>query len=136
MKNMNLIVIFSNDMKKILMCKRAKDPYKNKYNFVGGKIEKENDGLNEAYRELFEETGITKSDTCLTHFMNLSYIQHNINLEVYYGILEHDIDLIEEVNTLEWISSDENFFDMNRFAGEGNVGHIINEIMIYLNEKR
>ena len=68
--------------------------------------------------------------------MNLSYIQQNINLEVYYGILEHDIDLIEEVNTLEWISSDENFFDMNRFAGEGNVGHIINEIMIYLNEKR
>ena len=30
------------------------------YNLVGGKIEKENDGLNEAYRELEEETILKK----------------------------------------------------------------------------
>ena len=33
---------------------KNKKPYIAKYNLVGGKIEKENDGLNEAYRELEE----------------------------------------------------------------------------------
>ena len=42
------------------------------YNFVGGKIEKENDGLNEAYRELAEETAITKYDISLKFFMNIA----------------------------------------------------------------
>lgn len=37
------------------MCKRTKNPYIGMYNFVGGKIEKENDGLNEVYRELIED---------------------------------------------------------------------------------
>ena len=32
------------------MCKRTKEPYKGMYNLVGGKIEKENDSLNAAYR--------------------------------------------------------------------------------------
>ena len=54
MKRMNVIVIFNKAFDKILMCKRTKEPYIGMYNLVGGKIEKENDGLNEAYRELEE----------------------------------------------------------------------------------
>ena len=104
------------------------------YNLVGGKIEKEDDGLNEAYRELFEETNIQKSDVDLVYFMNLSYIKWNKELEVYYGILNKDVTLIEEVNKLEWIPIDDNFFDMNKYAGEGNIGHIIEEIKIDMNK--
>ena len=37
---------------------------------------------------------------------------------------------VEEVNQLEWVSIDENFFDMKKYAGEGNVGHIMEEIKI------
>ena len=74
MKKMNVIVIFDKDLKKTLMCKRTKEPYMGMYNLVGGKIEKENDGLNEAYRELREETSITNADVELVHFMNLTYI--------------------------------------------------------------
>ena len=48
MKKMNVIVIFDKNLEKTLMCKRTKEPYMGMYNFVGGKIEKENDGLNEA----------------------------------------------------------------------------------------
>ena len=55
MKKMNVIVVFDKKIEKTLMCKRTKEPYKGMYNLVGGKIEKENHGLNEAYREL-EET--------------------------------------------------------------------------------
>lgn len=57
---MNVIVIFDKNLNKTLMCKRTKEPYMGMYNLVGGKIEKENDGLNEAYRELEEETNIKK----------------------------------------------------------------------------
>ena len=128
MKKMNVIVIFNKKLTQTLMCIRTKEPYKGMYNLVGGKIEKENDGLNEAYRELYEETGITKDDTNLIYFMNLSYVKWEKELEVYYGILNKDVTLVEEVNKLEWVSINDNFFDMNRYAGEGNIGHIIEEI--------
>lgn len=114
------------------MCKRTKEPYKGMYNLVGGKIENENDGLNEAYRELFEETNISKNDVSLQHFMNIDYLAFNKSLEVYYGVLNKKVELIEEVNRLEWVNIDDNFFDMQRYAGEGNIGHIIEEIKIYM----
>ena len=134
MKKMNVIVIFDKNLNKTLMCKRTKEPYMGMYNLVGGKIEKENDGLNEAYRELSEETNIQKSDVDLIYFMNLSYIKWNKELGVYYGILNKDVTLIEEVNKLEWVPIDDNFFDMNKYAGEGNIGHIIEEIKIDMNK--
>ena len=133
MKKYNVIVIFDKDMKKTLMCKRTKEPYMNMYNLVGGKIEREKDGLNEAYRELVEETNINKDDVLLKHFMNIEYVSFNKLLEVYYGILNKNVELIEEVNKLEWVSINDNFFDMNKYAGEGNIGHIIEEIKIDLN---
>ena len=131
---MNVIVIFNKDFEKTLMCKRTKEPYMGMYNLVGGKIEKENDGLNEAYKELEEETNITKKDVSLVHFMHLTYSKWNKELEVYYGILNKEVELIEEVNKLEWVPINDNFFDMNKYAGEGNIGHIIEEIKIDLSK--
>lgn len=130
MKQYNVIVIFDKSMKKILMCKRTKEPYIGMYNLVGGKIEKENDGLNEAYRELEEETNIKREVTELKHFMNLEYIAFNKRIEIYYGILNKNVHLIEEVNKLEWVDVNDNFFNMKKYAGEGNIGHIIEEIKI------
>ena len=133
MKKYNVIVIFNKNLTKTLMCKRTKEPYMGMYNLVGGKIEKENDSLNEAYRELEEETSITKNDITLTYFMNIEYIIFNKDIEVYFGILNKEVKLVEEVNALEWIDINDNFFDMNKYAGEGNIGHIIEEIKIRLN---
>ena len=130
MKKMNVIVIFNKNINKVLMCKRTKEPYMGMYNLVGGKIEKENDGLNEAYRELEEETNIKKEDILLTYFMKLSYIKWDKELEVYYGILNKEVTLVEEVNKLEWVSIDDCFFDVSKYAGEGNIGHIIEAIKI------
>ncbi|MBP3921031.1 MAG: NUDIX hydrolase [Bacilli bacterium] len=130
MKKMNVIVIFDKNIKKTLMCKRTKEPYMGMYNLVGGKIEKENDSLNEAYRELEEETNIKREDIDLIHFMNITYIKWDKELEVYYGILKNEVELIEEVNKLKWVNINDNFFDMNKYAGEGNIGHIIEEIKI------
>ncbi len=133
MKKYNVIVIFNKNLTKTLMCKRTKEPYMGMYNLVGGKIEKENDSLNEAYRELEEETAITKNDITLTYFMNIEYITFNKDIEVYFGILDKEVKLVEEVNALEWVDINDNFFDMNKYAGEGNIRHIIEEIKISLN---
>lgn len=134
MKKYNVIVVFDKNMQNTLMCKRAKEPYLGMYNLVGGKIEKENDGLNEAYRELFEETNISKDDINLIHFMNIEYKTMNKLLEVYYGTLNKEVKLIEEVNKLEWVLIDDDFFNMNKYAGEGIIGHIIEEIKIFMDK--
>lgn len=134
MKKYNIIVIFNKEMTKTLMCKRTKEPYKDMYNLVGGKIEKENDGLNEAYRELKEETNIQKENIELIHFMNFEYIKFNKYIEVYYGVLNKNVKLIEEVNSLEWVNINDDFFNMKKYAGEGNIGHIIEEIKIHMNK--
>lgn len=127
MQKMNMIVVFNKELTKVLMCRRTKEPYKGMYNLVGGKIEN-NDSYSEAYRELQEETNISKDDIELTHFMDLTYITWNKLLEVYYGILNKEVELVEEVNKLEWVDINDNFFDMHKYAGEGNIGHIIEEI--------
>ena len=135
MKKYNVIVVFNKELTKTLMCKRTKAPYKTMYNLVGGKIKKENDGFSEAYRELYEETNISKNDITLIHFMNIEYVVFDKILEVYYGILNKEVNLIEEVNKLEWVNINNNFFDMKKYAGEGNIGHIIEEIKISLKSK-
>lgn len=134
MKRMNVIAVFNKDLTKTLMCKRKKEPYKNLYNFVGGKIEKDN-SVEEAYRELKEETNIAKKDIDIVHLMDIFYYKADIELEIYYGVLKNEVNLIEEVNKLKWIDMKENFFDYNKFAGEGNIGHIMIQIKKNLNLK-
>lgn len=41
--------------------------------------------------------------------MKFTYVKWELELEVYYGILKHDVTLIEEVNKLEWIDVNDNF---------------------------
>ena len=62
--------------------------------------------------------------------MDLTYVKWNKELQVYYGTLNKSVELVEEVNKLEWVSINDNFFDMTKYAGEGNIGHIIEEIKI------
>lgn len=131
MKKLNVIIMYDKDEKNILMCKRTKEPYKGKFNLVGGKVEENEDELFAAYRELEEETGITRNDTTLTHLMNFEYKISDIELEVYAGKLNKDVELIEEVNNLYWLKKEENFFDKEKFAGEGNIGHMVEQVNMY-----
>lgn len=134
MRGYNVVAVFSPDRQTMLMCKRAKDPYKGLFNMVGGKIESGEDGYTAAYRELFEETGITKDDIRLVHLMDFSYPLCDEYVEVYVGGLKREVTLREEKNPLLWISMDKNFFDMREFAGEGNIGHIMEHIKLHWTE--
>ena len=132
MKRMNIIVIFDKDITSTLMCKRTKEPYKGMYNFVGGKVEENETNDEAAYRELFEETGISKNDIELDHFMDLNYFKYENNLQVYYGILKHDVNLVEEKNKLEWVELNKELLDNNKFGGNYNIPHIITQIKVFI----
>ena len=113
------------------MCKRAKDPFKGKYNFVGGKVEQNETEDEAAYRELYEETGISKKDINITRVLDFKYYLMNMELEVYCGKINKDIILKEEINKLYWIERSENFCDSEKFAGETNIEHIIRVCEIF-----
>lgn len=132
MRKFNLIVVFNEDLTKTLFCIRAKEPYKGLYNFVGGKVEKNESNDDAAYRELYEETGISTKDIKLNHFMDLNYFKYENNLQVYYGILKHKVTLVEEKNKLEWVTINDELLDNSRFAGNYNIPHIIKQIKVYL----
>ena len=132
MRKLNLIVVFNKDLDKGLFCIRAKEPYKGKYNFVGGKVEEGENNDDAAYRELFEETGISKNDIELDHFMDLNYFKYENNLQVYYGILKQDVELVEERNKLEWVELNEELLNNDKFGGNYNIPHIIRQIKVYL----
>lgn len=127
----NAIVVFNKETDKMLMCKRRHNPYKGLSNFVGGKIEENENGLDAAYRELEEETAITKNDITLSHLMDFTYHFGNCYLEVYVGKLNKSIDVSGDENELYWSTLDHNFFDATQYAGEGNIGHIMMHVEMY-----
>lgn len=34
----------------------------------------------------------------------------------------------DEVNKLYWLDKNENYFDITKFAGEGNIGHMLEQV--------
>ena len=134
MQGYNVIAVFSEHADKVLMCKRRKNPYKGLSNFVGGKIEENEVGLEAAYRELEEETAITRNDIVLSHLMDLTYYFENCYLEVYVGKLNKAIDVSGDENELYWSALDNDFFDATQYAGAGNIGHIMLYIEMHYKE--
>jgi len=132
MQGYNCIMIYDKSGEELLFCKRLSDPYKGKYNLVGGKIEPGEDGFSAAYRELEEETGITAGQVKLRHMMDFTYYNQDCYVEVYVGRLQEQVVLRKEKHPLSFLRlSDENFFDLDRFAGEGNIGHMIEQVKDY-----
>lgn len=128
MQGYNVIVVYDNNCEKLLMCKRRKEPYKGLLNLVGGKIQADEGGLEAAYRELEEETGISSKDINLTHLMDFTYYIHDCYLEVYVGKLNKEFRVFGDENELIWADLKEDFFHINKYAGEGNIGHIIEHV--------
>ncbi len=132
MQGYNCIMIYDRSGENLLFCKRVKDPYKGKYNLVGGKIEPGEDGFTAAYRELEEETGITRSKVTLCHMMDFTYYNQDCYVEIYVGRLKEEVQLREEKNPLLFLKvSEEDFFSTERFAGEGNIGHMVEQVREY-----
>lgn len=134
MQGYNVLMIYRNDMKSLLMCKRLREPYKGLSNFVGGKIEDGETGMEAAYRELFEETSISKADVTLHHVMDFTYYVHDCYVEVYVGRLKEDLQVSGDENELYWSDLNQDFFDMSKYAGEGNIGHMVEQVNMLKDE--
>jgi 8-oxo-dGTP diphosphatase len=128
MQGYNVLMVYNKDMDKLLMCERLKNPYKGLSNLVGGKIENGETGKEAAYRELLEETNISNEDIILHHLMDFKYYLQDCYVEVYVGRLKRDISVFGNENILYWSDLDNNFFDMSLYAGEGNIGHMIEQV--------
>lgn len=131
MQGYNVIMVYNKELDKLLMCKRLKEPYKGLSNLVGGKIEAGEAGIESAYRELAEETSISNKDITLHHLMDFTYHYQNCYVEVYVGKLKHDVAIHGDENELYWSELTHNFFDMTLYAGEGNIGHMIEQVNMY-----
>lgn len=88
--HMNCIVVLSKNKDAALFCRRRKDPFKGRLNFVGGKVEEGETSEEAAYRELWEETGISRDEICLHRLMDIIYYYQEFILEMYVGILNRD----------------------------------------------
>ncbi len=127
----NVIALFNRAGDKVLMCKRRKAPYKGLSNFVGGKVKPGEDGLDAAYRELEEETSVTRDDVTLHPVVDYTYHVSGFYLQVYAGRLNKDVPVRGDENELYWSGLDRDFFDTAAFAGDGNIGHIMLLIEYY-----
>ena len=137
---LNVVWVFSPEADKVLMCKRHKNPYLGLYNLPGGKLEDGEPGMDAAYRELEEETGINRKHLTknLHHLMDFVYysnrtfpmIPSSARVEVYVSKLAEKMDVTGDEKELAWIDVNSNFFDMKVFAGEGNIGHIYEQIKL------
>ena len=135
-KAYNCIVVFNKDKDASLFCMRKNDPYKGLYNFVGGKVEPGEKSDAAAYRELEEETGLTRRNIRLYRLMDITYYCQGFTLEIYVGMLWRDVELIEEKNPLCWLPLTEDFNDKTRFAGDQNIAHIMNVALQYPLDKK
>ena len=53
---------------------------------------------------------------------------------MYAGTLREEVAVAGEENPLEWLGMDEDFFSLEKFAGEGNIGHILEHMKSYRGE--
>ena len=130
-------VLAITDEDKIILVKQYRKAIeKVSYEIPAGKLEIGENGSEKdaAARELEEETGISKNDIILTSLMNFEYKLQDMELEVYVGKLNKEVKLVEEINKLFWIDKNDNFFDVEKYAGEGNIGHMLRQVEIYKDE--
>lgn len=103
-----LSVIFNQSKNAVLMCWHTKQQA---YNFIGGKTREMEPEIDASYREVEEETGITKDDLKL-FFVRREQVSsmafgkkngHTWSMYVTTGVLNKSVKLKEGENQLRWV---------------------------------
>ncbi len=129
MRIYNVVLVFDPPMESLLMCLRKKPPFPGLLNLVGGKLEPGERALDGAYRELREETGIGGGQISLRRLMDFAYPLDGCALQAFAGRLREPAVLREESQRLCWVPlADTDFADPARFAGQGNIAHMLEQV--------
>lgn len=103
-------LIFIKNDDELLLIKGAKDKkiWPGLYNGIGGHVERGEDALSAAHRELFEETGLenTQLDLRAIIFIDVEEYQ-GISLFVFFGNSEQTGLVSSEEGIIEWIKIDQ-----------------------------
>lgn len=123
---LTLTIILDKQHEYVLMCYHEKQKM---MNFIGGKSKELETPMAASYRELEEETGITKDDVELK-FVRCEQVTTNANVMVLsncwhmyvtVGIIDDtQVELKEEKNPLTWISIADLDTLIGRTTGYGN----------------
>lgn len=132
MKKYVVVFLFTKDYKKVLMVKRNKQPYKDCWNGIGGKIEENETEVQATIRECYEETKIKLSNPKL--FITYIYPETNqmnkgTNLSVLYDFIDEVPVKSNYEGIYEW--KDINFaldFSNKELAGFANISQFVKEI--------
>ncbi|MBW6472740.1 MAG: NUDIX domain-containing protein [Anaerolineaceae bacterium] len=103
-----LIFIRNND--KVLLIKGAKDKkiWPGLYNGIGGHIERGEDVLSAAHRELFEETGLKNIQLDLRAIIFIDVEEYQgISMFVFLGNSDRKVLVSSEEGFLDWIKIDQ-----------------------------
>lgn len=134
MKYYTLTIVFNKECDKVLMCWHEKQ---RAYNFIGGSIKDGESKKDASYRELLEETGITKDDIQLFTvrqeivFGNKDLYKNDWDMYITYGVLNKGVTLKEEKNRLCWLPITSEEIDVNSM-GYGNCRVFLNEALALL----
>lgn len=60
--------------------------------------------------------------------MDFTYHVYNIYIEVYAGRVTGSVTVSGDENELYWSDLYHDFFDKTFYAGEGNIGHMIEQV--------
>lgn len=120
-----ITLAFNSSMTHVLMCHHKKF---GKLNFLGGHINPKESSMDASYRELEEESGITRNDINLK-FVREEYVESaasgSFSLYITAGVINKEIQVISEVNPLEWIDIN----DTDKFLNAMGYGNCYNFLM-------
>lgn len=139
-KNYVVIMLFNKSGDKVLLVKRNRQPYKNCWNGIGGKIKENETCFDAAKRESIEEANIVITNpkllvTCI--YPESNTINSNTILNVMYDFVDEVNVLDNEEGHYEW--KDINFvmnIDSKEIAGFSNLNQFVKEILDLENIKK
>lgn len=127
-----LSIIFNKSMDAVLVSMNKDKKYM--MSFISGKVRTMEDNLEASYRELEENTGITKDDVELKFLQTeTSVMADNSNWSLYitYGVLNKDVILRVENNPLTWVHD----FELMKMCGcDGDCAVYLNRALRLISE--
>lgn len=132
MNSISVVVVYHAIGDRLLLKRRARDPYWGLLDFIGDGCDRGEAATACAYRALQEAADIRKADIALEHIMDFAYHTTGCCVQVFAGQLEWNVRPPAGEQALQWVRTDENFFDEKVYAGEGYIGHILAHMRMQL----